>query len=63
MSTRDVAVAPRKQHAATPASKKRRPTPEEIAVRAYEIFLLRGAVHGRDTDDWLQAERELGETR
>jgi hypothetical protein len=32
---------------------------EKIARRAYEMFLARGAEHGRDLDDWLQAEREL----
>ncbi len=32
---------------------------EEIALRAYEFFLQRGCEHGRDLDDWLQAEREL----
>jgi hypothetical protein len=34
-------------------------SPEEIARRAYDIFLTRGAANGRDLDDWLQAEREL----
>ena len=37
----------------------RRPTPAEIAGRAYEIFLERGGQHGRNLEDWLQAEREL----
>lgn len=32
---------------------------QEIAARAYEIFLKRGASHGHDLDDWLEAEREL----
>ena len=27
--------------------------------RAYELYLARGAGHGRDMEDWLQAEREL----
>jgi hypothetical protein len=36
-----------------------RVSPEIIAHRAYELFLLRGSQHGRDMDDWLQAEREL----
>jgi hypothetical protein len=36
-----------------------RPTHEEIARRAYEIFVARGGEHGHDVDDWLQAEREL----
>ena len=30
-----------------------------IAKRAYELFLQRGGVHGRDWEDWLTAEREL----
>jgi hypothetical protein len=32
----------------------------EIRTRAYEFFLARGAEHGRELEDWLQAERELG---
>jgi Protein of unknown function (DUF2934) len=35
------------------------PTEHDIARRAYELFVERGAVHGRDRDDWLSAEREL----
>jgi len=37
------------------------PTHEEIAVRAYEIFLHRGAENGHDFDDWLQAQQELSQ--
>lgn len=36
-----------------------RPTREEIEQRAYQIYAARGAVHGFDLEDWLQAEREL----
>jgi NADPH:quinone reductase-like Zn-dependent oxidoreductase len=32
---------------------------QEIRVRAYEIYLARGAEPGRGLEDWLQAEREL----
>jgi hypothetical protein len=32
---------------------------ESIRARAYELFLSRGAVHGNDLGDWLNAEREL----
>ena len=32
---------------------------EEIARRAYEIFLTRGGEHGHDVEDWLEAEREI----
>lgn len=40
-----------------------RPTQEEIAARAHEIFLERGASTGHDLDDWLQAESELSVQR
>jgi hypothetical protein len=32
---------------------------ERIAARAYELYLQRGGGPGRETDDWLEAEREL----
>ncbi|MBI3184421.1 MAG: DUF2934 domain-containing protein [Myxococcales bacterium] len=35
------------------------PTHEEIARRAYELFLARGCRDGHQDDDWYQAEREL----
>ena len=35
------------------------PGQDEIARRAYELFLQRGSVPGNETDDWLQAEAEL----
>ena len=31
----------------------------EIASRAYELFIQRGGEPGHDLDDWLQAESEL----
>jgi hypothetical protein len=34
---------------------------DAVARRAYEIFQARGKSHGRDVDDWLAAERELGQ--
>jgi hypothetical protein len=32
---------------------------DRISRRAYERFEMRGGAHGRDQDDWLEAEREL----
>ena len=32
---------------------------DEIAVRAYEIYLARGAAPGNDLENWLDAERQL----
>ena len=39
------------------------PTDEEIAERAFELYLERGGEEGSEQDDWLQAERELRERR
>ena len=33
---------------------------ERIALRAYELYLARGAVDGMAEDDWYMAEHELG---
>jgi hypothetical protein len=38
------------------------PSHDEIAARAYELFLLRGGVHGHDLEDWARAERELSKS-
>jgi hypothetical protein len=40
---------------ATPAI----PSRDEIAKRAYELFLERGGAHGSDAEDWIRAEAEL----
>lgn len=37
----------------------RRPTCEEIAQRAFELYEARGCVDGHDREDWARAEREL----
>jgi hypothetical protein len=39
----------------------RTPSHDEIAEAAYRRYLSRGGDHGRDFDDWLEAERELRE--
>ena len=41
----------------------RTPSPEEIAEAAYRRYLERGGEHGRDFDDWLEAERSLRSRR
>jgi DUF2934 family protein len=38
------------------------PTHEQIARRAYEIFVERGQQAGRDLEHWLEAERQLRAT-
>ena len=34
-------------------------TDADVARRAYELYLARGRQDGHDSEDWLQAEREL----
>jgi len=41
------------------AAVKAAPTCEEIAKRAFEIYMGRGQTPGREKEDWAQAEREL----
>ncbi len=45
------------QHGSTRSAK--RPMREEIELRAYQIFLERGGLHGQDVEDSLEAERRL----
>jgi hypothetical protein len=35
------------------------PGAESVAMHAYRRFEERGREHGRDLDDWLEAERQL----
>lgn len=35
------------------------PVTEDIEARAYQLYLGRGASHGHDLDDWLQAELQV----
>jgi hypothetical protein len=42
-----------------PRTAKSRPTPEQIQLRAYEIYLKRCGAPGNELQDWVQAEREL----
>jgi hypothetical protein len=44
---------------AAPAPARNGPSHEQIARRAYEIFLARDGQQGNPEQDWFQAEREL----
>lgn len=48
--------APKKSRKVPEAAK---PTYEDIALRAYHIYLERGCTPGDPMQDWLQAEQEL----
>ena len=38
---------------------RRSPMTDDIELRAYHLYLGRGATHGHDLDDWLEAERQV----
>ena len=56
MSKTKEAPAPKSKKA---AAAKSNPTQDQIAARAYEIYLERGATPGDPMQDWLRAEHEL----
>jgi Protein of unknown function (DUF2934) len=58
MSKKTVETAPKaRKRRAAPA----KPTQEEIALRAYHIYLQRNGAPGNPFEDWTRAEQELNE--
>jgi hypothetical protein len=41
------------------AGTKLSPTQDDVARRAYELYVARGRVPGHELEDWIQAELEL----
>ena len=62
MSTKTVAVAQARPREDNSGSEVRL-SEQDIAVRANEIYLERGAADGDALEDWLRAERELKERK
>jgi hypothetical protein len=42
-----------------PASRTAQPSFQDVSRRAFEIWERNGRQHGRDVENWLQAEAEL----
>jgi hypothetical protein len=42
-----------------PPAARKHPERDEIAMRAYQIYLERGGAPGDALDDWTRAEREV----
>lgn len=42
-------------------TEKKTYTPEEVALRAYFLWVERGYTHGGDVSDWIRAEAELNQ--
>jgi hypothetical protein len=53
-------VTPREQKNGSSASRAVTASYEQIAQRAYEIYERDGRQEGRELENWLQAEAELG---
>ena len=34
-------------------------TEEYVRLRAYQVWVRRGCIHGRDVEDWLEAEAQI----
>ncbi len=56
MPKTDKASSPAVRKSNTPSAN---PTTEQIALRAYHIYLERRGAPGNALDDWTRAEREL----
>ncbi len=52
-------AAVKTQLAASAGVQLQAPSSAEVQRRAYELFVKRGGAHGRDLEDWLEAERQL----
>jgi hypothetical protein len=59
MARTRVSASPQQKTSSSNGSK---PTQDDIALRAYHIYLERGCTPGDPLDDWVRAERELTET-
>ncbi len=63
-ASRDNIASPQNQEGLTPPTERSGSESatidhEHVARRAYERFEARGGEHGRDQEDWLQAERDV----
>ncbi|MGH9744035.1 MAG: DUF2934 domain-containing protein [Candidatus Acidiferrum sp.] len=47
---------------ATMSNYQQAPNNDQIARKAYELYLDHGSQNGRDVEDWLNAEKELSRT-
>jgi hypothetical protein len=55
----DDSITTAADHALKSPAQQATVTNSDIVRRAYDLYLGRGCEHGRDVEDWLQAEREL----
>jgi hypothetical protein len=59
----DSAAIAEESAAIYPDTNEGAPSPEDIAIEAYRIYMAGGARDGHDLDHWLEAERRLSNAR
>jgi hypothetical protein len=55
----ETATTRRQTKTAPGAARTAEPTHDDIALRAWSIYLQRGASHGQAMSDWLEAKQQL----
>jgi Protein of unknown function (DUF2934) len=57
--TKNIKLATPEQQPSVAAENYRAISKDDVAQRAYDLFLARGRVDGHDVEDWLEAEQQL----
>jgi hypothetical protein len=57
--TKNIKLVTPEHQPSVAAEDRRAISKDDVAQRAYELFLARGRVDGHDVEDWLEAERQL----
>jgi hypothetical protein len=60
-NTQPSKIAPEREETESPAPQMQAISEQDIAQRAYALYLAQGGEDGHDVEHWLQAESELRE--
>ena len=57
--TKNIELVSPEDQASVATENHRAISKDDVARRAYQLFLARGRVDGHDVEDWLEAERQI----
>ena len=57
--TKNIELVSPEDQASVATENHRAISKDDVARRAYQLFLARGRVDGHDVQDWLEAERQI----
>ena len=57
--TKNIELVSPEDQASVATENHRAISKDDVARRAYELFLARGQAEGHDVEDWFEAERQL----